>query len=281
MDLGRDVPQIVTEQFGGSTLRFTPRDLVRRVRNQHPGLSPTLIHSAIKDLVQQGILIYSHRFSSTQLEINFQRCVGVTSKIALCPDTTDPASLHAEAIIRLRCGEAFGLGDHPTTRLALGGIEIALDDLAATMKTEAINALDIGTGSGILALAAAKLGVAWVCAMDHDAVARYEARANAVLNGLTSKIQVVSIPVEEMPPETYTLIMANLRPPTLRAMFSRMAKVARSPSTWVLSGFRPAEGQALLGFLEKMGASILWWKEESGWAAMVARLNARALGGIF
>jgi ribosomal protein L11 methylase PrmA len=91
---------------------------------------------------------------------------------------------------------------------------------------------------------------------------------------------VVSTPLDEMPDKTYALIMANLRPPTLRALFSRMARVARAPSNWVLSGFRPEEGKDLLDFLEKMGASLFWWKKENGWAAMVARLNSQALGDI-
>lgn len=280
MDNERDVQQIVAEQFLGSTLRLTPRDLVKRVRKQHPGLPTIQIRSAIKNLVQQGILIYSHRFSSTQLEINFQRCVGVTSRIVLCPETADPASFHSKVVIRLRRGEAFGLGDHPTTRLALRGMEIAVDRLAVMFKPEEIRALDIGTGSGVLALAAAKLGVGQVCALDHDAVARYEARANVALNGLAADIQVASAPLEEMQAKTFTLIMANLRPPTLRVLFRQMARVARPPSMWVLSGFRSAEGNSLSDFLEKKGASILWREKMKGWAAILARLNYQALQGI-
>ena len=280
MDYAKDVQQIVTDQFKGSTFRIAPRDLVGRVRAQRPDLPATEIHLAIKHLVQQGILIYSHRFSTTQLEFNFQRCVGITSRIALCPENFDPVSMDFEVVIRLSCGEAFGLGDHPTTRLALRGIEIALDGQADMPKTTTMKALDIGTGSGVLALAAAKLGVAQTCAIDHDTVARHEAKANVALNGLSAHVEVAATSLEEMPAKAYALIMANLRPPTLRAMFGQMARVARPPSTWVLSGFRSAEGAILSDFLQRKGASILWRETENEWAAMVARLNSEALGGI-
>ncbi len=79
-------------------------------------------------------------------------------------------------------GMAFGTGTHPTTQLCLEALE------ALTQPN--VNVLDMGTGSGILAIAAAKLGAAHVLALDNDAVAVEVAEENVAMNGVSDKITV-------------------------------------------------------------------------------------------
>src|SRR5579859_6156686 len=89
-----------------------------------------------------------------------------------------------EVVLELDPGMAFGTGLHPTTRLCLEEVE---------HRTKAgIRVLDVGTGSGILALAAAKLGAASVYCIDNSSVAVESAAANVAINDLSDKVTVVS-----------------------------------------------------------------------------------------
>jgi len=100
---------------------------------------------------------------------------------------------------------AFGTGLHPTTRLCLAALETLADEgLVAGARV-----LDVGCGSGILAIAAGKLGAAELLGVDPDPIAVEATAANARLNGLSRRIDVRcgSVPTGEPP---YQLVLANL-----------------------------------------------------------------------
>ena len=280
MDDPAEIQRIVLDQFEGATFRFAPQSLVKKIRDQYPDIHRAQVQAAITHLVQEGFLLYSHRFSSTQLERNFQGCLSVSSRISLCSIHDEPAPSQSDIIIRLFGGDAFGLGDHPTTCLALRGVEIAMEVLSRRTEIADLQVLDIGTGSGVLAFAAAKLGAGQVQAIDHDAIARHEAKINTVFNGLETRVHISAMSLEEMQANTYSLIMANLRPPTLFELFYQMARLSRSPGLWVLSGFRHSEEHSIVKFFEKAGATIFWHQKENTWSALIVELNKQALKGI-
>ena len=84
--------------------------------------------------------------------------------------TGDPG----DVVIRLRHGISFGSGDHPTTRLALRGIEQVFFETGQLINKSSDSALDIGTGSGVLAIACLLLGVKRAIGIDTDSCARKE-----------------------------------------------------------------------------------------------------------
>jgi ribosomal protein L11 methyltransferase len=106
----------------------------------------------------------------------------VTDRIVVAPAGVPVEALPDDIVIRLDPGTAFGTAEHPTTRMCLG----FLDGLV----TAGDRVLDIGTGSGILALAAARLGAARVLALEADPMACDDARANARLAGVTDRVRV-------------------------------------------------------------------------------------------
>ncbi|MDR3709405.1 MAG: 50S ribosomal protein L11 methyltransferase [Capsulimonadaceae bacterium] len=120
-------------------------------------------------------------------------------------------------------GMAFGTGSHATTQLCL----MALENLVQTGAKVA----DIGTGSGILAIAAAKLGASSVWAMDNDPLAARIAGENAIANG-------VSILTGEAMPqqETFDVVVANIIADTLIALAPQLASITAPTGTLVVSG---------------------------------------------
>ncbi|OVA00356.1 Ribosomal L11 methyltransferase [Macleaya cordata] len=120
--------------------------------------------------------------------------VEVTEGLWIVPEWRTPPDLQATNII-LNPGLAFGTGDHPTTKLCL----LLLHDLVKGGESF----LDYGTGSGILGIAAVKLGAALSVGLDIDPEAITRARQNAALNHIgTHKMQLRLVPSEDMPPHT-------------------------------------------------------------------------------
>jgi ribosomal protein L11 methyltransferase len=112
-------------------------------------------------------------------------------------------------VIVINPSMAFGTGHHATTQGCLEAIELLYDRHGAPDR-----ALDLGTGSGILAIALAKLGTQAVWATDSDPVALDEGRKNVTVNQVASVIHLSDLPLERLPPP-FPLVVANLFSTTL------------------------------------------------------------------
>ena len=133
-------------------------------------------------------------------------------------------------------GQAFGTGAHPTTRLCL---ELLLELEAAGRAHGPLT--DLGTGSGVLAIAAAKLGWGPVRGYDHEPPALEAAAANAAANGVEIALERVNLR-ERLPPLAPTVV-ANLTAPILHAAVAAGRSTPRAglPDTLVCSGILPGE----------------------------------------
>src|SRR5947208_9395563 len=107
----------------------------------------------------------------------------IGQRLVIRPSWREYTPTDDEVVLELDPGMAFGTGLHPTTRMCLEQLE--------QLTRAGMRVLDVGTGSGILALAAAKLGAASVYCIDNSSVAVESAAANAAINDLSDKITVV------------------------------------------------------------------------------------------
>lgn len=147
------------------------------------------------------------------------------SNLWICPSWCAPPEPDAVNIF-MDPGLAFGTGTHPTTALCLEWLD-------AHHPVQQI-VVDYGCGSGILAIAAAKLGAQRVIGVDHDPQALLATRENAQRNGVDGRIETY-LP-EQMPQTTADLVLANILANPLRELAALFARTAKPGGQIVLSG---------------------------------------------
>lgn len=150
-------------------------------------------------------------------------------------------------------GQAFGTGGHASTRLCLEWIDVLYHDPESPSRFGSV--LDAGTGSGVLAFAALKLGATSAVGFDLDAVAIDAARASARENGLSDRIELLVAPIEEAcEPETrFPLVVANLLKREVLPIASQLAARLDSGGRLVLSGLLEEDERETLERFAKEG----------------------------
>jgi ribosomal protein L11 methyltransferase len=174
-----------------------------------------------------------------------------------------------ETVVALDPGMAFGTGLHPTTRLCLAGLERWADDglLAPGPDGAGASVLDVGCGSGILAIVAARLGAARVVGVDTDPIAVEATAANARRNRVARRVRAVagSVPA---PGEPFDLVLANLIAGVLVALAPQLASAVRPGGRLLASGiFVDREGE-VRDALAGAGLEVMYRTAEGDWVAL-------------
>jgi ribosomal protein L11 methyltransferase len=165
-----------------------------------------------------------------------------------------------KTIIELDPGQAFGTGEHATTQLCVSMLEEAVE--------EGDVVLDIGCGSGILSIAAAKLG-ARVFATEIDAAAAQIAAENADRNGVSYEVFVGDGFPGSLPPAD--VVVSNIVSATLIRLAPEIAAAEKAGGVWIASGIIPANLPDVVAAAEGCGFSVVSQREEGGWVGVCFR----------
>ncbi len=191
----------------------------------------------------------------------------IGQRLVIRPSWREYTPKDGEVMLTLDPGMAFGTGLHPTTRMCLEQVEKRVQS--------GMRVLDVGTGSGILAIAAAKLGAVSVYAIDNSSVAVESARANAEMNGLNGPIQVVLGVLDEAAAKRmagqYDLVVANIIAHIIGSIAPQLAQTLAPDGLLVVSGIiearrADAEQPLLVAGLELVEQTMI-----EDWLALVYR----------
>ena len=160
-------------------------------------------------------------------------------------------------------GRAFGTGAHPTTRLCL---EYLLELQAAGEARGPLT--DLGTGSGVLAITAAKLGWDPVRGYDHEPASIEAASANAAANSVEPSFELLNL--RETLPELAPTVVANMTAPVLKEVASRLV-AGEGSSTLVCSGLLPSELDDIAATFARTGLEESDRRLDGDWAALLLR----------
>jgi ribosomal protein L11 methyltransferase len=247
---GRITPGLLVERLctGGKRTREGARALVRL-------------------LVDQGALCYNYIHGISFLERAFAHPVSITETVVLKPPKIFFPEMGDKKVITIEPGAAFGGGQHPTTRLALEAMEWCFDRHLNRLTTQAAIGIDIGTGTGVLAIAAVKFGVQRVVATEIDPVACWEARRNVALNGLSERI-LVRVCAHPPLDQKAVLVTANLRLPSLVDLRDAILEAATPEAVLIFSGIRPGEVPQLLSAYSEGAVGLMYHKTEQNWSCV-------------
>ena len=192
------------------------------------------------------------------------RPLPVGDRLLIAPPWDVPATSERLVLV-IEPGRAFGTGHHGTT----AGCLALLERLVADERPAC--ALDLGTGSGILAVAAARLGVREIVACDSDPDAVTAAQANACRNGVASHVRAVLADVATLAVAPAPLVLANLLAAAHRALARRYRELVAPGGVVVLGGLLDAEADGVAGALAAHGFVREAAESLEGWTSLALR----------
>jgi len=190
----------------------------------------------------------------------------IGKKIVIKPTWREYVPAPDDIIIEIDPGMAFGTGTHPTTRLCLQMIETYLQEGDAF--------LDVGTGSGILMAAAAKLGAGRLTGIDNDALAVEIARKNLLLNNINpKKFAVLAGDLAETVHAKFHFVAANILTEAIIRLLDHIPKNLTNEGVFVCSGIIEEKKGRILSKMETLGFDILDMALQEKWVAIAGRLR--------
>jgi ribosomal protein L11 methyltransferase len=190
----------------------------------------------------------------------------LTRRFVVKPPWEEYLPVPGDVVLTIYPGMAFGTGRHPSTWLCLQALEEVTHDWSPELAPQV---LDVGTGTGILGLAAAHLG-AKVLAIDLDPEALAAVRDNIRLNELQNLVRADDIPLAAIR-QQFDLIFANLTTPDLQSLAEALAGRLRPSGYLIISGFLIKDLPPLLDRFLAQGLTSQKSHQKDDWAALVLK----------
>ena len=187
----------------------------------------------------------------------------IGDRVVIRPPWREYEPAAGEVVVELDPGMAFGTGLHPTTRLSVLGVEQVL--------SPGDRVLDVGTGSGILAIAALKLGADLVDAVDVETVAVIATNENAERNDVRDRLHVEygSVGPDEPFQGTYDLVLANIIARILIELSVDLVRQTRPGGHLVLAGIIETREADVIAAFSELGATVLTRRQHEDWISLV------------
>ena len=252
-DIEQQVAEIAHVDLIEQELLDKPRDQVIIHLYLEPGASPVETLALIAARMEQEDWQNGWRKYYHPMEIG--------QRLAVVPSWQEYDTDRVKLI--LDPGLAFGTGGHETTSLCLE----ALDERVKGGE----RVLDIGTGSGILAIAALKLGAASAEGVDIDPVAVRTAGENAALNGTADKLTVLVGDLSDKASGTYDIITANIVANAILSLAPAVPGLMAEDAVFIASGIIDSRKDEVIAGLEKAGLTVQEVKEKRGWECIVCK----------
>ncbi len=189
--------------------------------------------------------------------------IQIGEKIVVKP-SWDRKKLWGRIVIKIDPKMAFGTGRHETTQLCMKEIERLIQPQDRI--------LDVGTGSGILAILAAKLGASYVLALDTDRIAIDSAGENIEKNDVKDIVELrVGTVNKKTPQKHFDLVVANLFKSKIFELFEKIKKTPKQDGIIILSGILDSERDEVSDFLKKKKSKILRITQDDAWLCFVVK----------
>ena len=187
----------------------------------------------------------------------------IGERLVICPSWESYAPAPGETVLTMDPGMAFGTGTHETTRLCIQLLEEAV--------TPGMDLLDIGTGSGILAIAALLFGARAAVGVDIDEVAVRVARENAKANGVGGRARFIAGDLAAKVDGVFPVVTANIVADVIIRLIPDLGRFLTEGGAFIASGIIDARERDVTSALEAAGYRVEKRCESGGWVALLAR----------
>ena len=251
--LDQSAGQLVPETANLDSGRILIRAYGERL---HPEtVSPALAPFPTAAIVEQTVIGEEWR----EKWKSFFRPTRVGTKIVVRPPWEPKSGKPSDIDVIIEPGMAFGTGLHETTRLCIRAIEECMAD--------GDSVLDVGCGSGILSVIAAKLGACNIHAIDVDADAVRTTRENAEQNAVGATISATNIALADIT-ESYELVIANILSHILIPLSADLARVVRPGGTLLLSGILDEQADRVATTFARCALVLEEQRQDGEWISM-------------
>ena len=266
-DIEQQVAEIAHVDLIEQELLDKPRDQVIIHMYLEPGASPVETLALIAARMEAAGIPYTAETEGVEQEDwqngwrKYYHPMDIGQHLAIVPSWQEYDTDRVKLI--LDPGLAFGTGGHETTSLCME----ALDERVKGGE----RVLDIGTGSGILAIAALKLGAASAEGVDIDPVAVRTAGENAALNGVADKLTVLVGDLSDKASGKYDIITANIVANAIMSLAPAVPGLMADSGVFIASGIIDSRKDEVLAALKAAGLAVQEVKEKRGWECILCK----------
>ena len=186
----------------------------------------------------------------------------VGERLVVCPSWEDYAPAPGEVVLTMDPGMAFGTGTHDTTRLCM--------QLLEKYAAPGVKLLDVGTGSGILAVAALLLGADSAVGVDIDEVAVRVAKENAAANGVGDRAAFLAGDLADRVDGRFAVVTANIVADVILRLIPDLGRFLEPGGVFIASGIIDTREADVVSALEGAGYRLADRRESGGWVALAA-----------
>lgn len=195
----------------------------------------------------------------------YYKPIRIGRRLVIVPEWESFDAEKSDVIVKMDPGMAFGTGTHESTQLCAALLEERM--------TAGSRVLDVGTGSGILAIAAVKLGASRADGFDIDPMAVKVAKENAALNDCSDKVSFAQSDLLSAVTGVYDFVTANITAEIVMRMAVNIAAYMKGGAFLAVSGVIDEQCKAVSDSLAKGGLEIVEISHENGWSGILARRN--------
>jgi ribosomal protein L11 methyltransferase len=195
------------------------------------------------------------------------RPIRVSDRIVISPSWQRASTQPGDIVLTIDPKMSFGTGYHETTRLMLRLMESAV--------RPGITMLDVGTGTGVLAIAGVRLGCASAVACDVDEWSYENARENAGVNGVADRVSVIRGDISHTPRAAFDLVVANIQLSVIIPILEDLKERCAEGGLLLLSGLLLRDEEEIISCLRKLGFAVSERLTENEWLALAARPAGR------
>jgi len=187
--------------------------------------------------------------------------IRVSDKIVIKPTFKKYSAKQNEIVLTLDPKMSFGTGEHQTTKLILGLLE--------KYVMRGMKVLDVGSGTGILAIASIKLGAVKAVAVDSDEICLDNCKENCILNGVEDSVEVLTGEIDDVNEIDFDLILANIQKNVLLEIADKIKSKLKSGGIIILSGLLESDKSEIEIKYHSLGFKTVKVEAMDEWIAVV------------